>query len=149
MTMDTLYLIVEIAMQRVVLPADHVESVIEIDEITPVPLAARHVAGLAALRSRVLTIIDTLAALELGHHAPIPGVAAQAVTVACDGHLYGLLVDRVEDVVALDASVRRVRAPLPAGWARVSRGRIELGGEAVLVIDPLALVAADAPAAAA
>ena len=38
--MDALFLIVVIAGQRVAMPANHVESVIEIDQITPVPLVA-------------------------------------------------------------------------------------------------------------
>jgi hypothetical protein len=71
--MDDLKLIARIAGQDVALSAEAIESVVEIDAITPVPLAAAHIAGLAALRSRVLTLIDTYAALELGR-SPRDGV---------------------------------------------------------------------------
>ena len=58
--MNELLLIVTIAGSRVALPAAAVESVVELDTLIPVPRAPVHVAGLSALRSRVLTVIDTL-----------------------------------------------------------------------------------------
>jgi purine-binding chemotaxis protein CheW len=137
--MEALFLIVSIAGERIALPADGVESVVEIDSITPVPLVAAHVAGLFALRSRVLTIIDSSAALDLGA-TPRAG-AMQAVIVACDGHQYGLLVEHVEDVVEGSAAVRPVRAVLAPGWARAARGVIEHDGEALLLVDPAMLIA--------
>lgn len=137
--MAGLYLIVTIAGQRVALPADHVESVVEIDSITPVPLVANHVAGLFALRSRVLTIIDSMAALGLG--ATSQADAMQAVIVACEGHHYGLMVDVVEDVIAGSGSAHPVRAALSGGWAKAACGMIEHEGEALLLIDPDTLIA--------
>ncbi|PTQ07366.1 chemotaxis protein CheW [Sphingomonas oleivorans] len=136
--METLFLIASIAGQRVALPAYHVESVVEMESVTPVPLVVPHIAGLFALRSRVLTVIDSLAALGLGR-TPIGGLM-QAVIVGCDGHPYALLVESVEDVV---------RAPRPQPpcavlspeWARAARGMIEHEGEPLLLIDPAALVA--------
>jgi purine-binding chemotaxis protein CheW len=134
-----LFLIVSIAGQRVALPADHVESVVEVDNITPVPLVAPHVAGLFALRSRVLTVIDSVAALGLGA-TPIAG-AMQAVIVACDGHHYGLIVDAVEDVVSHGNGIRPLRAALGKGWADAALGVIEQNGAVLLVMDPQVLIA--------
>lgn len=144
--MSGLYLIVTIAGQRVALPADHVESVVEIDSITPVPLVANHVAGLFALRSRVLTIIDSMAALGLG--ATPQADTMQAVIVACEGHHYGLMVDAVEDVIAGSASPHPVRAALRGGWAKAACGVFEHDGEALLLIDPDKLIAGVHPLAA-
>ena len=81
--MNELLLIVTIAGQRVALPADAVESVVELDTLIPVPRAAPHVAGLSALRSRVLTVIDCMRSLELGATDCADGVreAAVATTV--------------------------------------------------------------------
>ena len=96
--MSELLLIVTIAGQRVALPADAVESVVELDTLIPVPRAAPHVAGLSALRSRVLTVIDCMRSLELGATDCADGIREAAV-VELDGHHYALLVDLVEDVV--------------------------------------------------
>jgi len=136
--MNQLYLLVEIAGQRVALPAEHVESVVELETVTPVPLVARHIAGLAALRSRVLTIVDSLAALELGRSA-LDGVLT-AVIVTVESHLYGLLVEKVEDVVEIAGGVDPVRAPLGSAWGRVSQGIVDHDGDALLVIDPPLLI---------
>jgi purine-binding chemotaxis protein CheW len=137
--MDSLYLIVGMAGQRIALAAQYVESVVEIDAVTPVPLVAPHIAGLAALRSRVLTIVDTLAALDLGRVEA--DEVMQAVVVTIEGHLYGLLVDEVEDVVTIAGAPLPVCAALAPGWERATQGMVEIDGDALLLIDPLALVA--------
>ncbi len=136
--MNDLYLIVEIAGQRAALPAAFVESVVEIEEIAPVPCAPSHVFGLFALRSRVLTVIDTIAAL--GGDRSAPG-EKQAVIVHVDGHLYGLLVDDVDDVVAIEGVPTQPRALLSAGWARYSKGVFEHDGDPLLLIDVAAMIA--------
>jgi purine-binding chemotaxis protein CheW len=136
--MNDLYLIVQIAGQRAVLPAAFVESVVEVDEIAPVPCAPAHVFGLFALRSRVLTVIDTIAAL--GGDRSAPG-EKQAVIVHVDGHLYGLLVDDVDDVIAIEGVPTQPRALLSNGWARYSNGVFEHDGEPLLLIDVAAMIA--------
>jgi purine-binding chemotaxis protein CheW len=136
--MNDLYLIVQIAGQRAVLPAAFVESVVEIDEIAPVPCAPAHVFGLFALRSRVLTVIDTIAAL--GGDRSAPG-EKQAVIVHVDGHLYGLLVDDVDDVIAIEGVPSQPRALLSSGWAHYSKGVFEHDGEPLLLIDVAAMIA--------
>lgn len=136
--MQGLYLIVEVAGQRAVLPASYVESVVEIEEVAPVPCAPPHVFGLFALRSRVLTVIDAIAAL--GGDRSSAG-EKQAVIVTVDGHLYGMLVDNVDDVVAIDGVAAKPRALLSPGWMRYSAGVLEQDGQPLLLIDVPALIA--------
>ncbi len=136
---DTLKLIARVAGQQIAISADLVESVVEIEAITPVPLAAPHIAGLAALRSRVLTIIDTYAALELGR-SPRDGLL-QAIVVTIDHHLYGLLVDEVVDVVAFAGEPDPLHAGLSRGWANAAMGIVEHEGQALLQLDPARIVA--------
>jgi len=136
--MQDLYLIVEIAGQQALLPAAIVESVVEIDDIAPVPCAPPHIFGLFALRSRVLTVIDTLAALGEGRSEP---GEKQAVIVTIDGHLYGLLVDNVDDVVALDGAPAKPRTRLSDGWMRIAQGVFEHEGHPLLLVDVGSLIA--------
>lgn len=146
--MKELLLIVTIANERVALPAAAVESVVELDALTPVPRAARHVAGLSALRSRVLTVIDCMRSLELGTTDCSDGIREAAV-VEFDGHHYALIVDLVEDVVEALSDPAPVRASMGAGWERVSQGMVETEQGPLLLVDVAALVAgvADAKAA--
>src|SRR5215210_6149211 len=143
--MATLLLIVRLAGERVALPAAEVESVVEIEALTPVPRAAGHIAGLAALRSRVLTVLDCRASLEAGRHE---GESRDAVVVVADGHPYALLVDGVEDVVEASGDARPVRTALSGGWRRVTRGTVDAQGDLLLLIDPGALIAGPVPKAA-
>lgn len=136
--MNQLLLIVNIAGERVAIPAADVESVVELEGLTPVPRSARHVAGLSALRSRVLTVIDCFASLELGRATARE--MREAIVVEADGHPYALVVDSVEDVVEMDGTVRPLRTSLTGGWRRVATGMVEAEGDLLLLIDTHALL---------
>jgi purine-binding chemotaxis protein CheW len=138
--MSELLLIVTIAGQRVALPAAAVESVVELDTLIPVPRAPRHVAGLSALRSRVLTVIDCMRSLELGETDCSDGIREAAV-IELDGHHYALIVDLVEDVVEALADPLPVRAAMGRGWERVSCGMVETEVGPLLLANVAALIA--------
>ena len=113
--MNELLLVVTIAGERVAFPAAAVEAVVELDTLIPVPRAAPHVAGLSALRSRVLTVIDCVRSLELGDTDCSDGIREAAV-VELEGHHYALIVDLVEDVVEALSDTTPVRAAMERGW---------------------------------
>ena len=138
--MNELLLIVSIANERVALPAAAVESVVELESLIPVPRAAPHVAGLSALRSRVLTVIDCLRSLELGVSDCSDGIREAAV-VELDGHHYAFIVDVVEDVVEALSEPAPVRAAMGRGWERVCKGMVDTEVGALLLVDIAALIA--------
>jgi purine-binding chemotaxis protein CheW len=137
--MSELLLVVTIAGERVALRSAAVESVVELDALIPVPRAAPHVAGLSALRSRVLTVIDCMRSLELGVTDCSDGIR-EAVVVELDGHHYALLVDLVEDVVEARSEPSAVRAAMGSGWERISEGMVETENGPLLVVDVAALI---------
>jgi purine-binding chemotaxis protein CheW len=125
------------------LPAAAVESVVELDTLIPVPRAPAHVAGLSALRSRVLTVIDCRRSLELGTTESIDGIREAAV-VEIESHHYALIVDVVEDVVEALSDPSAVRAAMGAGWERVSKGMVETEEGPLLLVDIEKLIAGPA-----
>lgn len=143
--MAELLLIARLAGRRIAFPAGEVEAVVELEGLTPAPRAAPHVAGLSALRSRVLTVIDGLAALEAGRFGAL---GRDAIVVPSGGHTYALMVEEVEDVIEADAPPSPVKAPLGAGWDRVALGTVEAEGGLYLLVDPHALIAGPAARAA-
>jgi purine-binding chemotaxis protein CheW len=136
---NELLLVVAIAGERVALSADAVESVVELDTLIPVPRAAPHVAGLSALRSRVLTVIDCMRSIDLGTTECSDGIR-EAVVVELDGHHYALLVDLVEDVVEALSEPSPVRAAMGPGWERIAKGMVETENGPLLVVDVAALI---------
>lgn len=138
--MNALLLVVTIGGERVALPAAAVESVVELDTLIPVPRAPPHIAGLSALRSRVLTVVDCMRSLELGETDCTDGIREAAV-VELDGHHYALIVDLVEDVVEADSAAQPVRAAMGQGWERVSQGMVETETGPLLLVDVSALIA--------
>jgi len=136
--MEKLYLIATIAGQSVAIRASLVESVVDLGAIAPVPLAPPHVSGLAALRSKVLTVICCECSLRL---AETRQTQRRAVVVSIDGHHYGLLVGSIDDARVIDEPPQPIRGRLEAGWARVALGMLEYEGEALLLIDPEQIIA--------
>jgi purine-binding chemotaxis protein CheW len=138
--MNELLLVVRIAGQRVALPAARIESVVELDTLIPVPRAATHIAGLSALRSRVLTVICCRRSLGLAAPDLTDRILEAAVTEV-DGHHYALIVDGVEDVLEAASDPAPVRAAMGEGWERVSSGMVETEEGALLLMDVEGLVA--------
>ncbi len=135
--MERLYLMVRIAGELVAIDADQVQSVVEIDVVTPVPRVPAHIAGLFALRSRVLTVIDSRAAL--GFRSEGGSSMPEAVVIQIDGHSYAVLVEAVEDVTSADVPAPCV-VTLEEGWGRVAIGRLSIESGDVLLIDPALLI---------
>ena len=138
--MSELYLIVGLCGEKVAFRAAEVQSVIELGKITPVPRAPAFVAGLAALRSRALTVIDCARSLEIEQEArDLAG--RQAGVVEFMGHVYALVLDAVDDVVEAQTSPEPVPARLGGGWQRVARGMVETELGPMLVVDLAAIIA--------
>jgi purine-binding chemotaxis protein CheW len=136
--MDQSLLLVSICGELAGIDSAIIRSVVELEAITPVPRAPDHIAGLAALRSRAMTVVDCRRSLEL---PPLeyPGKWL-AVVVEIDEYLYALIVDGVEEVVPLDGDPAEVRADLQSGWARAALGMIETSVGPALMLDPARLI---------
>jgi purine-binding chemotaxis protein CheW len=112
-----------IAERRVAFPAVEVRSVIEIERITPIPRTAPHIAGITALRSQALTVIDCRVALGF------PGlgdpVGSRAAVVDHQGHSYALVVDQAFDVVEALGETATVPGGFGEAWAEAATGMVE------------------------
>jgi purine-binding chemotaxis protein CheW len=132
--MSELLLVAALGGRRIALRAAEIQSVIELDTLTPVPGAPPHIAGLSALRSRVLTVIDAHEALGL------PAGEARtdrrhAAVAEVEGHLYALLLDGVDDVVEALSNAAALRVKLDHGWERAALGTVETEGGPLLLLD--------------
>ncbi len=137
--MTELFLIARIAGRTVAINSDQVDSVVDIGEITPVPRTGPEVRGLAALRSRVVMVIDTHAALGLPTSDLPP---SRAVITMVEGHHYAILVDALEDVAPFVRTALTNGIAVDGGWARAGCGIVDRDGDPILAIDLRALVPA-------
>ena len=132
-----LFLIAHIAGRGVAIETTQVDSVVDIAEVVAVPRTESAVRGLVALRSRVVTVIDTGTALGL---EATPDAARRAVITRVDGHHYAILVDSLEDVALFDRLPLSSGLALDRGWASAGVGLVERDGEPMLIVDLAALV---------
>jgi len=141
MTGDLL-VILQIAGRRCALSALEVKSVIEVGAITPIPRAPAWIAGIAALRSQALTVIDCRRAIGLASDTGGEWATDhRAAVVAEGGHSYALLVDGIEDITTAVGEVGQVPGGFGAEWSRVARGMIETMAGPALLVDLGALLA--------
>ena len=87
-----------------------------------------------------MTVIDCRASLGLPA-TPHEGAFRRAVVVEHEGHLYGLMVDAADDIVATVADPAPLGADPGTGWRRVATGRVETEAGALLLLDLAALIA--------
>ena len=137
--MNDLLLMCLIAGRRAAIPAALVQSVIEIDQITPIPGAPDFILGLTAMRSQALTVIDCQIALGFGGQEPDSDRRAAVVQVG--GHSYALLVEEAYDVGEARSDPIEVPGGFGRGWQMAARGMVETDCGPTLLIDVDVLVA--------
>jgi purine-binding chemotaxis protein CheW len=79
-----------------------VQEVLRLTEIAPVPGAPSYVLGIINLRGNVVTVIDTRARFGLNPTEPTDN--SRIIIVEVSGHVIGMLVDSVAEVVYLHQS---------------------------------------------
>ena len=135
--MTSLVLIATIGGEQDAIDAAQIESVVDLWQIVPVPLAAEHVIGIAAVRSRVLTVIDAAAAVGLRAKA----TGNRAIIIEAGGHQYALRVDYIAEVVAPIGAVMAFEASIGDNWAGIAFGTVDTPHGFAVLIDPARLVA--------
>lgn len=80
-----------------------VQEVLKYTEITPVPGAPHYVLGIINLRGSVVTVIDTRARFNLDIKTDLDD-ATRIIFVEVKGHIIGMLVDSVAEVVSMKSS---------------------------------------------
>ncbi len=135
---NNLLVIAQIAGRRCALSALDVKSVIELGAVTPIPRTPDYIAGITALRSQALTVIDCRLALGLTN-LEWPTDHRTAV-VADGGYAYALMVDAIEDITTAIGEPGQVTGGFGAEWSGVAIGMIETTIGPALLIDLPALL---------
>jgi purine-binding chemotaxis protein CheW len=116
------------------LPIAGVQDVFVPDRLTSVPLAPPEIAGVLNVRGRILTIIDMRRRLEL--EVLEERRRTLVVSIEHKGESYGLLIDRVGEVLKLPArSFEDNPINFDRTLAQVSAGVHRLDGKLMVVLD--------------
>lgn len=121
--MNSLLVMALIAGRRCAFLAPDVQSVIEIAAVTPIPRTPRYIAGLTAMRSQALTVLDCRTAM--GFDADSFATDHRAIVASFRGDSYALRVDAIEDICTAMSEPGSVPGGFGKQWSRVSKGLIE------------------------
>jgi purine-binding chemotaxis protein CheW len=144
---DKLFLFATIADTPVAVRASEIEAVVRLGDIVPIQRVPPHVRGLAALRSRVLTVIDIESrifgrAMTIHRH-PL------AVVADISAHTYGLLVETVSDICEAPGGIQPIQGRIGHAWAPYASALVEREGQSHLLLSLSDFVGAPATARAA
>jgi purine-binding chemotaxis protein CheW len=129
---ETLFLFATIADTPIAINASEIEAVVRLGDIVDIPLVHKHVRGLAALRSRVLTVIDMEARIfGMGASSRPAGLAVVADIAA---HSYGFLIDSVSDICQAPEGIRPLRGRIAPAWEPFASGLVERDGRSHLLL---------------
>jgi len=116
------------------LPINRVQDVFKPENMTKVPLANREIVGVLNLRGRIVTAIDMRRRLDLPDREP--DQPFMSVGIECKNESYGLLIDKVGEVLRLKVSdLEPNPANLEPHWSEVSSGVYRLEGQLLVVLD--------------
>jgi purine-binding chemotaxis protein CheW len=137
--MNDLLVMAQIAGRRCALHAHDVQSVIELGTITPVPRSPEFIAGITAMRSQALTVIDCRRALGFD---PVQwSLDDRAIVVSIAGYGYALMIDAIEDITTSMVEIGQVPGGFGPQWSRVATGLIETRAGPALLLDLATLIA--------
>jgi purine-binding chemotaxis protein CheW len=116
------------------IPIGRAHDVFNLTSVTPVPLAPPDVLGLMNLRGRVVTALDVRQ--RLGYPPTSLGPGAMAIGIESGGDAFGLVVDRIGEIVTVDrGAIDDNPVHLDPTWAELSRGVYRLESELLVVLD--------------
>jgi purine-binding chemotaxis protein CheW len=131
---STEYVTAMVGEQLFGLPIARVQDVFKPDRMTRVPLSSQDIAGILNLRGRIVTVIDMRCRLGMVQHKS--GQTPMAIGIECRGESYGLLIDKIGEVMRLADSMRESNpVNLDARLAQVSSGVIRLDSQLLVVLD--------------
>ncbi|MFP5344724.1 MAG: chemotaxis protein CheW [Gammaproteobacteria bacterium] len=111
-----------------------IQEVIRVNDIAPVPGAPDYVLGIINLRGNVVTVMDTRQRFGLAPRDMDDGT--RVVIIETGGHVMGLLVDSVAEVVDIHAS--QIESAPNVGnddSARFIQGVCSRDGELLILVD--------------
>lgn len=132
-------LALELAGSPYALPVERVREIVRLRPITPVPRVPGEVLGVISLRGEIVQVVDLRRRLGLAERPPARATRV-VIAHAMDGHVAGLLVDSVTEVMSLDGGALRP----PTGPSEAVASLCVRGAEFVSVLDLDRVLAFDA-----
>ena len=136
--MSNMLIMAEIAGRHCAFRASEVDTIVEIENITPIPRAPKFLVGLTALRSRALTVFDCR--LIIDKNSTDHKTDSRAVVILSEGHSYALLVDEVRDVGEMLSEPTQIPGGFGKVWSRIAEGIVETDNGPALLLAASQLV---------
>ena len=120
------------------LPVDRVQTIFQIEAVTPVPLGPREVLGLVNLRGKIVTAVSLRQRLQM--REVVAKKPRLAIGIEHRSENFALVVDEVGDVIVLDPE-RRIPMPphLDAQRAKLTEAVYRLDNQILSLLDMTAV----------
>jgi purine-binding chemotaxis protein CheW len=116
------------------LPVHRVQTIFQIEAITPVPLGPREILGLVNLRGKIVTAVSLRQRLQMSDQKTTK--PQLAIGIEHRGENFALVVDEVGDVIVLDPEKRIAMPPhLDAQRAKLTEAVFRLDRQILSLLD--------------
>lgn len=145
------YLVFTLLDREFALPAENIQSVERLADVTPVPNVASWISGVINLRGSITSVIDLRAFFGMDRLPYNP--RTRLLAVQCNDMIICLVVDSVSEIVLIpDSAITRNtntpiigsrQSPIPAWAAPYTSGSALLGKRTVVLLDAARLLFSD------
>ena len=116
------------------IPILEIQDVLQVRDLTRVPLSAPHIVGVMNLRGRIVTAISLRKGISANDTSECQD--NMNVVIESGNELYSVLVDRVGDVLALDKGlIEEPPLTLDESWREVTTGVHQLNDSIMIILD--------------
>ncbi len=118
------------------LPVSDIREVFHPLAITRVPLAPPEIRGVLNLRGRIVTAIEVRTCLNLPPLEEDEASSMMAIGIEVDDEAYGLIVDRIGDVLQLpERDCEAIPCNMDPNWQALASGIFRLDGQLLIILD--------------
>lgn len=123
-------------------PILSVREIIDLPDITPLPLAPEYYAGVTDLRGNVIPVLDIRHLINISKNGDKPG---KVIVISRGRMVFGILVDAISGVRNIDESDVEPAVSISDTCAEKFQGIAKKDGEMIILLKPESLVPVDDP----
>jgi purine-binding chemotaxis protein CheW len=118
------------------IPVADIHEVFHPNAITPVPLSPPEIRGVLNLRGRIVTAFEVRSRLNLPPLDQEDNHSLMAIGVEVGDEAYGLIIDRVGDVLQLpERDCEAIPCNMDPTWQKVTSGIYRLDDQLLIILD--------------
>jgi purine-binding chemotaxis protein CheW len=135
---ESQFIIFYLSKNQFAMSTDNTKGLLHHQKISPVPLAPNEIIGVFNLRGRIVTVCDLR--VMLGMDKTTNPENSMILIVEYENHLYGLAIDRVQNVIDYNQKILPTPGNLSEEVEKTALGMLDIDGIVTIILDKTKLL---------